>query len=175
MLAIHKYTNSIFFPHFFHLFVTINSKFAITSHGVIYSSFPFKTSPAGDYSLEPEKSWRFGGGGGMGGRFVSKGQVCGREKGEGVAPPLRATLCEKMFSFFFFLFDKLWDFFSFSWSLTFSPLLAFSGLVLLSFTRPLPPLPARRPLAKRRTCWLSWTSERSKNDKREKYHSNSST
>lgn len=53
--VIHKYTK-IIFPHFFHLFITINSIFSITFSCVMYSSVPFKTSPVCDYSLEPEES-----------------------------------------------------------------------------------------------------------------------
>lgn len=65
-----------FFPHFFHLFITINSMLSIIFPCVSYSSFPFKTSPVCDYSLEPEKSrrgWRgWGRGGGMDGWVVWK-------------------------------------------------------------------------------------------------------
>lgn len=159
--ANHKYTNSFFFPQFFHLFVTINSKFAITSQCVIYSSFPFKTSPVGDYSLEPEKPWRWGRGWGVWvaclkakDRFVGGGG--GRAAGSGTTS--QSHFCVKRcFSFFFFLFHKLRFFFSFSWSWLFSPL-ALSGLLLFT-PPPLLPLLAHHPLAKQRTCWLSWTSK----------------
>lgn len=70
-----------FFPHFFHLFITINSMLSIIiSMSVSYSFFPFKTSRVCDYSLEPEKSWRWGRG--VVGALNVKGRFDGGKEGK---------------------------------------------------------------------------------------------